>query len=161
MRVMLLGGNDETRAAVERLTEGSSHHLEWRKIASLGGLEVEHCDLLLVDGASLLREEGQRLRTWLMSEAQCRGSVLLFFSTGIEAGGKLSGAARLPRRLDCGVERTAAGYWSMRCQLQEQALEEYRAGALNAGSRPAGRAVVFEYQGEAGGGFGLDVEEIP
>lgn len=150
MKVMLLGGNNETRAAVERLIEGSSHHLEWRKTASRGGLEVENCDLLLVDGASLLRDEAQRLRTCLMSEARSGGSAILFFNSGIEAGGKLSGAARQPCRLDCKVHRTTAGHWSLRCRLQEQALEEYRAGALDAGLRPAGRAVVFEYQGEAG-----------
>ncbi|MGH8490205.1 MAG: hypothetical protein ACREXS_15380 [Gammaproteobacteria bacterium] len=150
MRVMLVGGNIQTRAAVERLIEGSSHHLEWRKTASQEGLEVEHCDFLLVDGASLLRDEAQRLRTRLMSEARSGGSAVFFFNSGIEAGGKLSGAARRPRRLDCGVHRTTAGHWSLRCRLQEQALEEYRAGALDGGSRPAGRAVVFEYQGEAG-----------
>lgn len=149
MRVVLLGGNNETRAAVECLIEGSSHHLEWRKTASRGGLEVENCDLLLVDGASLLRDEVQRLRTWLKREARSGGSAVFLFNSGIEAGGKLSGAARLPCRLDCGVHRTAAGHWSLRCRLQEQALEEYRAGALDTGSRPAGGAVVFEYQGEA------------
>ncbi|MGH8567291.1 MAG: hypothetical protein ACREXU_04560, partial [Gammaproteobacteria bacterium] len=149
MRVLLVGGDIGTRAAVERLIKDTGHHLEWRRTASLGGLEVENCDLLLVDGASLLRDEAQRLRTCLMSEARSGGSAVFFFNTGIEAGGKLSGAACPPCRVDCGVHRTAAGHWSLRCRLQEQALEEYRAGVLDAGSRPAGRAVVFEYQGEA------------
>lgn len=147
MRVLLVGGDIGTRAAVERLIEGAGHHLEWRETAGRVGYEVENYDLLLVDGASLLRDEAQRLRTWLTSEARSGRSAVLFFNTGTEAGGKLGGAG--PCRVDCGVHRTEAGHWSLRCRLQEQALDEYRAEALDAGSRP-GRAVVFEYQGEAG-----------
>lgn len=150
MRVMLLGGDLGTRAAVERLIEGAGHHLEWRPTASHGALEVEDCDLLLVDGASLSGDEAQRLRTLLAMQAGSGGGAVLFFRTGIEAGGKRSDAACLPYRAECGVHRTAAGHWLLRCRLQEQVLKEYRAGALDAGSRPAGRAVVFEYQGEAG-----------
>jgi len=148
MRVLLVGGG--TRAALERLIKEAGYHLGWRKTASRGGFEVKNSDLVLVDGASLLRDEAQQLLTCLMNEARSGESAVLFFTSGVEAGGKLSGAARLPCRLDCGVHRTAAGHWSMRCRLQEQALEEYRAGALDARSRPAGRAVIFEYQGEAG-----------
>ncbi len=150
MRVMLVGGDIATRAAVGRLIEGAGHHLEWCKTAIRVGFKAKNYDLLLVDGASLSRDEAQRLRARLVSEPRFGGSAVLFFSPGIEAEGKLSGAAGLPCRLDCGVHRTAAGHWSLRCRLQEQALEEYRAGALDAGSRSAGRAVVFEYQGEAG-----------
>lgn len=148
LRVLLVGENLGTRALIERLIGGSGHCLVWRPSASLGGLDGETFDLLLFDGASPSRDADQRLRACRLLPADSRDGAVFCFVPGADAGVPVIAAP--PCSGGCGVRRTPEGRFVMRCRLQARALSEYR--ARDAGSRPAGGVLMFEYQGEAGEG---------
>jgi len=115
---------------------GAGHHLEWRKTASLAGFEGQNCDLLLVDGASLWRDEAQRLRTCLAMQAGPGGGAAFYFDPAVDPRAKISTPVHLSCRRECGVYRTAAGHWSMRSGSRNRLYKSTApAGSINARGR--------------------------
>jgi hypothetical protein len=146
VKLLMLGGDTDTRSALNRLLLKSEHVLEWRTELDSRGLNLSKYDMLLVDGTP--REyEGRLQLQRLLREIRNRSpeTTILLFST-------LNGSARAKeygeRFHHCGILKSERGEWQFRCRLREFALMEYEALLHEAVKSPANEPITFEYQGD-------------
>jgi hypothetical protein len=147
MKLLMLGGDTDTRSALNRLLLKSEHVLEWRTELDIRGLNLSNYDTLLVDGTP--REYTGRLQLQrLLREISNRSpeTTILLFST-------LNGPARAKEYGErschhCGIFKSERGEWQFRCRLHEFALMEYEALLHEAVKSPANEPITLAYQGD-------------
>lgn len=149
MNILMLADEPDMRQLLNKLLIKTEHHLTRRKLDD-GVLEIhlDDYDMVLVDGnvcdctqqANLLgwiRETRRRYPYLPVAVMNCVGSHMSFENRRV--GGETSHS--------CGVSESADGVWSMRCRLQELALDETAALMRDVCERPPLEPIVFEYSG--------------
>ena len=149
MNILMLADEPDMRQLLNKLLVKTEHHLTRHKLDD-GALEIylDDYDMVLVDGnvrdctqqANLLgwiREARRRYPHLPVAVMNCAGSHVS--SENRRVNGETSHS--------CGVSESADGVWSMRCRLQELALDETAALMRDVCERPPLEPIVFEYSG--------------
>lgn len=144
MNILLLGAEPGARQIMSQILEKTRHRLVQRTWEDMPEPELEHYDMVLVDGNVCDCEQQARLLQWVR-EARARYPHL-----PVAALNSLGNAATGHIRPDkathsCGVSESANGITQSHCRLKELALDETAALLRDACERPLLEPVVFEY----------------
>jgi hypothetical protein len=145
MKLLVLGGDANTRSLLSKLLLKSRHVLEWRN--ELGGhaLDAAKYDMLLVGGTPKEYEGRLRLQQQLR-EIRNRSpemNILVFSTFNVSETAEESHPPCHP----CGVVKSRGGVWQFRCRLHELAVMETQTLLREAAKSATVEPITFEYQG--------------
>jgi hypothetical protein len=147
VKLLMLGGDADTRSTLNRLLLKSGHGLEWRTEFDSRGLDLSKYDMLLVDGTPREYEDMLQLQR-LLREIRNRSpeTTILLFSTLNGSAGAKEHSERSCHH--CGIFKSERGEWQFQCRLHEFALMEYEALLHEAVKSSANEPITFAYQGD-------------
>ena len=147
MKLLILGGDTDTRSTLNRLLLKSGHVLEWRTEFDSRDLGLSRYDMLLVDGTPREYEGMLQLQRLLrvIRNRSPETTILLFSTLNGSAGAKEYGERSCHH---CSIFKSERGEWQFHCRLHKFALMEYEALLHEAVKSPANQPITFVYQGD-------------
>lgn len=140
MKLLLLGGTNDTGDTLKKLIGKSRHQLLQRQDFDDLWPDASDCDMVLVDGAAADCATIDRLLDQLRRIRNRSPHIPILVLSAVTDVAQTAGKS-------CGITRGADGVAHMRCRLRELAWNETAALVRESLETPALEPIVFEYQG--------------
>ena len=147
MNILLLGEAPGLRQILNKMLKGAKHRLVQQAWAEMPEPDLEHYDLVLVDGNVEDCVQQTRLLEWVRT-ARCLFPDLPVAALNDLGNSAPESAEHTSTRHSCGVAEAAEGVWHSHCRLKALALSETAALLRDACARPLLEPIVFEYSGK-------------
>ena len=144
MNILLLGAEPGARRILGQILEKTRHRLVQQTWEDMPQPELEHYDMVLVDGNVCDCVQQARLLQWVR-EARTRYPHLPVAALNSLGSGASGGIQSDHAHHSCGISESAHGITQSHCRLKELALSETAALLRDACERPFLEPVVFEY----------------